>query len=335
MRNGGVVLCLHPNAMMALVGFHGSHEQHAPSALLQLAQQAEAAGFTAAMCSDHFAPWSLAQGHSGFTWSWLGAALATTRLSFGTVCAPGQRYHPAIIAQAAATLSEMYPGRFWIALGSGEALNESITGDAWPPKAQRQRRLRECADVMRALWAGETVTHDGLVRVKHARLYSRPAQRPPLLVAALTPETARWAAGWADGVITVNGPRDRMREIVDAFHEGGGDGKPLCLQVALAFEETDAASAQMARSAWRQAALPPAQLADLETPEQFDRAAAGADLDAVLAGVRASADVERQLAWLQEDLAMGFTTIYLHNVNTHHERFFQELAPRALELGSA
>src|SRR4051812_45468452 len=120
------------------IGFHCSHEQLPPSLLLRHVALAAEAGFTAAMCSDHFHPWSERQGHSGFAWSWLGAALlAAPSLSFGTVCAPGQRYHPAVIAQAAATLAEMFPDRFWLALGSGEALNEAITGTGWPAKMVR------------------------------------------------------------------------------------------------------------------------------------------------------------------------------------------------------
>ena len=105
------------------------------------------------MSSDHFSPWSVRQGESGFAWSFLGAALAQTSLPFGVVNAPGQRYHPAIIAQAAATLCEMFPERLWIALGTGEASNEHITGEGWPPKADRTERLRECVDIMRALFA--------------------------------------------------------------------------------------------------------------------------------------------------------------------------------------
>lgn len=115
---------------MPVIGFHASHEQIGPRELLEDVKHAEAAGFGAAMCSDHFSPWSARQGQSGFAWSWLGAALEATSLSFGVVNAPGQRYHPAIIAQAAATLCAMNPGRFWMALGSGEASNEHITGDA-------------------------------------------------------------------------------------------------------------------------------------------------------------------------------------------------------------
>src|SRR5688500_13493919 len=155
---------------MTVVGVHASHEQIHPTALLEAVQAAEAAGFTAAMCSDHFSPWSERQGHSGFAWSWLGAALQATSLPFGVVNAPGQRYHPAIIAQASATLAAMYPGRFWVALGTGEASNEHITGEGWPRKEVRNARLRECVDVIRALHAGEEVSHDGLVTVDRARL---------------------------------------------------------------------------------------------------------------------------------------------------------------------
>src|ERR687897_3769873 len=144
---------------------HCSHEQIPPSRLLRFVQRAEEAGFDGGMSSDHFSPWSERHGESGFAWSFLGAAMATTRLPFGVVNAPGQRYHPAIVAQAAATLTEMFPGRLWVALGSGEASNEHITGDGWPNKATRNARLRECVDIIRALLAGEVVDHAGLVRV--------------------------------------------------------------------------------------------------------------------------------------------------------------------------
>ena len=120
-----------------VVGFHCAHELWSPRALLDLLKRAERAGFTAASCSDHFMPSSERDAHSGFAWSWLGAALEATSMSLGTVCAPGQRYHPAVVAQAVATLDQMYPRRFWLAVGSGEALNEHITGASWPPKPQR------------------------------------------------------------------------------------------------------------------------------------------------------------------------------------------------------
>jgi G6PDH family F420-dependent oxidoreductase len=140
---------------MALIGYHCSHEQFPPSELLSHVTLAHRAGFRAAMCSDHFNPWSQRQGHSGFAWSWLGAAMHASPLPFGVVNAPGQRYHPAIVAQAGATLAEMFPGRFWLALGSGQLLNEHITADAWIPKKERQARLLECVEIIRKLCRGK------------------------------------------------------------------------------------------------------------------------------------------------------------------------------------
>ena len=317
--------------MPAAVGFHCSHEQHAPSALLRHAQLAAQAGFAHAMCSDHFAPWSHRQGHSGFTWSWLGAALQATPLAFGTVCAPGQRYHPAIIAQAAATLAEMYPDRFWLAVGSGEALNEAITGHRWPPKADRNARLKECVDVMRALWAGEEVTMDGHVRVSRARLFDRPA-RPPLVVgAALSGETARWVGGWADALATIAGPRDTMREVVDAFREGGGEGKPMFLQVAMSYAPTDEEAVGAAREQWTQAGLTADQLADVTSPDEFDRLTKAVTAEQVVKKIRVSSDIERLIAPMHEDVAMGFERLYLHNVaRDHQERFIEACAERVI-----
>jgi coenzyme F420-dependent glucose-6-phosphate dehydrogenase len=313
-----------------MIGLHCSHEQHAPAALLRYAELGAQAGFAHAMCSDHFAPWSLRQGHSGYTWSWLGAALQATPMSFGTVCAPGQRYHPAIIAQAAATLAEMYPERLWLALGSGEALNESITGQPWPPKEERQARLQECADMMRALWAGETVTRRGLVSAQNARLYVRPDATPLLLGAAISADTARWVGEWADGMVTVAGPRDSMREVVDAFRETGG-AKPMFLQVALSFARTDEEALAAALDQWRQVAVDQDKLADLASPEAFDRESADAQPTDIVTKVRVSSDVERQIAWLHEDAAMGFDRVYVHNVaRDHQERFIEAWAEKVL-----
>ncbi len=312
-------------------GLHFSHEQHSPSALLRHAKLAADAGFLHGMCSDHFHPWSERQGHSGFAWSWLGAALTTSRLSFGTVCAPGQRYHPAIVAQAAATLLEMHPDRFWLAVGSGEALNECVTGDPWPPKPVRNERLAEAVALMRALWSGQTVTTRGHVNTEQARLYVRTPRPPLLLGAALTVETARWAGEWADGLITVAGSRDHMRAIVDAFREGGGQGKPLFLQAAVSYARTDEEAADAACDQWRHCVLTSQQLADLPTPAAFDRATAGVRSKDVAAQMRASADVGRHIAWLQEDAELGFDRIYLHNVaRAYQEAFIDVCATRII-----
>jgi coenzyme F420-dependent glucose-6-phosphate dehydrogenase len=243
-------------ALPARIGFHTSHEQFPPSELLSLVHAAEAAGFDCAMSSDHFRPWGATQGHSGFAWSWLGAAMGTTGLPMGVISAPGCRYHPAIIAQGAATLAEMFPGCFWLALGSGQRLNEDITGLAWPEKAERNARLRECAEVIRALLAGETVTHRGRVTVVEAKLYSRPERLPPLLGAAVTEATAEQVGGWADGLLTVSATPAQMRKVIEAFRRGGGAGKRVAVQVGLNWAPTEAEALAGAHNQWRTNARP-------------------------------------------------------------------------------
>jgi probable non-F420 flavinoid oxidoreductase len=315
---------------MPRIGLHASHEQIAPSRLLEAVRDAEAAGFAAAMCSDHFSPWSERQGESGFAWSWLGAALGATSLPFGVVSAPGQRYHPAIVAQAGATLAEMFPRRFWIALGSGEASNEHITGERWPAKATRNARLRECVEVMRALFAGEVVDHDGLVRVDRARLWTLPDEPPPLVGAAVSEQTAGWCGEWADGLITINQPREKLERIVDAFREGGGEGKRLCLQVHLAWAEDDERALEIAYDQWRTNLFSPPLCWDLHTVEQFDEASRHVRPEDVREGVLVSADPSRHVAWLQELASLGFDEVYLHHVGQELRPFIAVFGERVL-----
>ena len=313
-----------------MIGFHASHEQFRPDRLLRLVQAAEAAGFDAAMCSDHWAPWSEEQGESGFAWSWLGAALQATSLPFGVVNAPGQRYHPAIIAQAAATLEVMFPDRFWIALGSGQLLNEHITGEPWPPKADRNQRLREAADVIRRLWAGETVSHEGHVTVSEARLWTRPARPPVLVGAAVTPETAGWVAEWADALITVVQPDDRLDAVVEAFRSGGGADKPMYLQVHLAYAPTDAEARDAAFAQWSQNCLDNSVMTALAHPAQISAAAVHVTPSDLDGAVRISSDTGRHVDWLARDLERGFDALYLHEVGPGQERFVEDFGREVL-----
>jgi probable non-F420 flavinoid oxidoreductase len=310
---------------MPRVGYHASHEQFSPGDLLRYVQLAEKAGFQSAMCSDHFHPWSERQGESGFALAWLGAALQATSLAFGVVTVPGGwRYHPALHAQAAATLAAMFPDRFWMAAGSGEALNEAITGQHWPEKAERNARTREAVEIMRALWAGETLTHRGRFTVQEARLYSLPRNPPKVVGAALSPETARWAGEWADGLVTVIGERDSMRRIVDAFREGGGEGKPIFLQAQLSFAKTKEVAAEAAWDQWRFSVLSSPVLALLRTPAEFDEATKHVRREDVTSRVRTSADPEQHLEWLLRDAELGYEEINLHNVcRTEQERFIE------------
>ena len=315
---------------MPVIGLHCSHEQIPPSRLLAHLREAESAGFRAAMSSDHFSPWSERQGESGFAWSFLGAALQATGLPFGVVNAPGQRYHPAIVAQAAATLCELFPGRLWVALGTGEASNEHITGDGWPRKAERNARLRECVDVMRALFAGEVVNHDGRVRVDRARLWTLPAEPPRLIGAAVSAETAGWCGGWADGLVTINQPRETLERVIGAFREGGGEGKPIHLQVHLSWAETEDEALRIAHDQWRTNVFGPPLSWDLETVEQFEEAAAHVRPEDVRDAVLVSADPARHAAWLEELAELGFEQIHLHHVGQDLSPFIQTFGERVL-----
>jgi coenzyme F420-dependent glucose-6-phosphate dehydrogenase len=312
------------------IAYHASHEQFAPSRLLQLVRRAESAGFDAATCSDHFHPWNERQGHSGHAWTWLGAALQATSLGFGVVSAPGQRYHPAILAQATATLLELFPDRFWLAIGSGERLNEAITGEAWPAKDVRNDRLRACADVLRALWAGEVVTCRGLVCVEEAKLYTRPAQPPQLLGAALSVATARWLGGWADGLITAAQPDQGHRAVIEAFREGGGEGKPVHLKVQIAHARTVAAALRSAWEQWRTNVFDGDVLAELRSPAQFEAAAAFVTQDDVASRVRVSADPAQHAEWLAQDAELGVDLVTVHAVGGDQEFFIDTFGAHVL-----
>jgi probable non-F420 flavinoid oxidoreductase len=314
---------------VTLIGYHASHEQFTPADMLRLAIAAETAGFDAAMCSDHIAPWSEAQGESGYAWSWLGAALQATSLSFGTVSVPGYRYHPAITAQAIATLEQMYPGRFWVALGSGEAMNEQMTGVAWPLKAERNARLLECVDVIRRLLAGETVTHHGRIVLEDAKVWSLPSTPPPLIGAALSPETAATCGEWADGLATV-APAAQLAEIIEAFRANGGQGKPVYVQVHLSWAETDEVAMTNAMDQWRAACLPAPLGQDLRTPAHLDAAAQYLREDDVAKAVQVSADPAVHIARLRECLSLGVDRLYLHNVGRNQEAFIDHFGRHVL-----
>ena len=314
---------------MTVIGFHASHEQVHPRQLLEAVQSAEAAGFTAAMSSDHFAPWSERQGHSGFAWSWLGAALATTTIPFGSVCAPGQRYHPAIVAQAAATLGAMFPTRLWVALGTGEASNEHITGDRWPSKPERTTRLEECVSVIRRLHAGEEVSHDGLVRVDRARLWTLPAVPPPLIGAAVSETTAAWVATWADGLVTVDQPIDQLRRVLDAYRQAGGAG-PAALQVHLSYAADDDTALHIAHEQWRTNVVGPPVSWDVESVEAFDVIGERVQPEDMHDAVRISSDLDQHAAWLAERAELGFDALYLHHVGQEQLGFIDAFGAKVL-----
>lgn len=312
------------------IGFHASHEQFAPSELLKHTIAAEQAGFDCAMSSDHFKPWSRSQGHSGYSWSWLGAALARTKFPIGVIAAAGYRYHPAIVAQAAATLTEMFPDRFWLALGSGERVNEDIMGLPWPSKPERNDKMKECADIVRALLEGERVTHRGAVTVVDAQLYSRPKIPPPLLGAAVTEATAEFVGGWSDGLLTVASKPEQLKKVIAAFRRGGGEGKPLHLQVALNWAPTDAAALKGAYDHWRFVTLGGDIGWELRSPEDYETATRFVRPEDMRDAVLISADLSRHAAWLQQYAELGFDYVYLHQVDLNQQGFIEAFAKQVL-----
>jgi coenzyme F420-dependent glucose-6-phosphate dehydrogenase len=309
---------------MTLYSYHVSQEQFAPSQLLRWTCLAEEAGFDAAFSSDHLQPWARDQGQSGFVWSWLGAALQATRgLRFGTITVPGGwRYQPVVLAQAIATLCEMFPGRVpWVALGSGEAVNECATGLPWPPKEERNQRLRDAAVAMRALLGGERVTMPGPPAVADARLWCRPAQAPKLVGAATSSATARWVGSWADGLLTTAPSLDALRENIVAFREGGGQGKPVYAKLDISWAPTAAEALQQAHRNWRFNTAGGTANADLRQPEDFEDATRHITPEAMHAHVFVSHDLDAHIAHVRACADLGVASIDLHNVGTNQEAF--------------
>lgn len=315
---------------MIEIGYHASHEQFAPSRLLRLLRLAEEAGFHAAKSSDHFHPWSERQGQSGFAWSWLGAAMEATSLPIGMISAPGYRYHPAILAQAAATIGEMYPGRLWLALGSGEAINEAITGQYWPDKPERNARLLECVGIIRRLFAGETVTHRGRIDVVEARLYSRPATPVPLYGAAITPATAKLAGSWADGLLVAGHDSEKLRPVLDAFRGAGGAGKPVHIQMALSWATTRAAAEAEALEQWAPAMLGGEAAWDLRQPADFDHAARLVTKDALADNVLVTDSMDGIADALAALAGLEPAAVHLHMVGTAQDAFIDAIGSSGL-----
>ncbi len=310
------------------IAYHASHEQFRPSHLLQLVKLAEASGFDAIHSSDHFHPWSKRQGQSGFSFAWIAAAMQITRLPYSMVCAPGQRYHPAIAAQAIATLAEMYPGRIDVELGSGEALNESITGLPWPSHQVRNERLLECAGMIRKLLIGQEVSFEGHIRIREARLYTLPETAPRLLCAAISTETSAWAGSWADGLLTTAGSKDDTLEKKNAFEKSGGAGKPFWVQLSFSYHPDYQVALDGAWEQWRSNLLGKDELAELYKPEQFDEATEKMTKEEVADKMHILTSMDHLDALLDLYRGCGVDRISLHNVNTHQDLFIRDFGRR-------
>lgn len=318
--------------IMTKIGYHASHEQFTPSYLLKCVQQAEQAGFQAVLSSDHFHPWSEEQGESGFAWSWLGAAMHATSMEYGIVNAPGQRYHPAIIAQAAATLDEMFPNRFWLAQGSGQGLNEYITGGKFPAKEIRNARLKECVDITRALWRGDRVTHYGHVTIEEAQLFTLPKTLPAVIGAAITAKTAAWMGSWTDGLITISQSEEKMKQVIDAYRSNGGGQKPMILKMHLSYHAEKERARSQAYEQWKTNILGSSLQAELRLPKDFQQAAKFVRPEDVAESVHISNQPEEIADWIRKYANMGFEKIILHNVNLEQEQFIGTFGEKIMPL---
>ena len=298
-----------------------SHEQFRPSELLQQASAAEAAGFDGLGCSDHFAPW-FPEGQSGQAWAWLGAAGAQTELPIGTgVTALVHRYHPAVVAQAFMTLEELYPGRIYLGVGSGEALNEIACGaEPWPSAGEQIDRMAAALEVILALWDGKTVTTDaGWFAVKEAKLYTRAAQRPKLYVSAFGPKAAKVAGQYGDGVWTLGDP-EAAPEVIEAYkascEEHGRPVGEIIVHSGIAWAK-DADALREGAIGWRGAQPDEVYTDAIGTPEQIQATADrdGIGYDELREGFIVSPDPEEHIAKVKQMKELGATVICLQGVS--------------------
>ena len=303
------------------LGYSLSTEEHAAPDLVRFAQQAEAAGFAYGSISDHFHPWVDAQGESPFAWSVMGAiAASTTTFGLGTgVTCPTMRYHPAIVAQAAATMATLLPGRFFLGLGTGEQLNEHIVGRRWPPYEIRAAMLEEAIGIIRALWTGEPVDHHGEhFTVEQARLYSLPDQPPPIIVAAAGPEAARLAARVGDGLINPSGDA----EVADAYREAGGNG-PRYLQISVCWHEDEAEARRLAHQLVPSVALPGELGNLLPTPAHYEEAVQLVREEDIAKVITCGPDPQAHRDRIQAGIDAGYDHIHVYQVGPDQAGFFR------------
>ncbi|HEX2302266.1 MAG TPA: TIGR03557 family F420-dependent LLM class oxidoreductase [Gaiella sp.] len=313
------------------LGYALSSEEHAPLDLVRNAARAEEAGFAFALVSDHFHPWIDRQGQSPFVWSVLGGiALATEGLVVGTgVTCPTIRIHPALVAQAAATAASMLPGRFFLGVGTGENLNEHVLGQRWPATEVRREMLEEAVDLIRELWSGELTSHRGShYTVENARIYTLPDEPIEIMVAAGGPEAAELAGQVGDGLIGTSPEPD----LLAAFDEAGGKGKPRYGQITVCWAEDEAAARRTAHEWWPNAALHGTLAQELPLPSHFEAAAAMVTEDDVAEMIVCGPDPEAHISQIDAYRDAGYTHVYIHQVGPDQEgllRFYtSEILPR-------
>lgn len=322
---------------MAKIGLSAALEQFHPNELLEHAKIAEQYGFEGVMAADHFQPWVPAQGQSAFVYSWMGALGAVTQHGFGPgVTCPTFRFHPSVIAHAAATLGAMYPGRFWLGLGTGEALNENVVGGEWPETLTRFEMLQEAVEIMQRLFTGKAVRYRGkYFQMNKVRLWTMPEQPVPIYIAATGPQTLRWAGKTCDGLITPGASHDKLRRILDDFGKGAReagkdpDAMPKLLQVHVSWAESYDEALQNAIVEWPNGGMKfPKQ--DIRSPEDFAAMAALVREEDFAGRVLISTDLDAHREQLQGFIDLGFDEIYVHNVGRNQEQFFRVFGEQVL-----
>jgi len=320
------------------IGYAAMLEQFHPTELVELCVRAEQAGFTGVMAADHFQPWVPQQGQAAFVWNVLSAVgeRTTGDLGPGVTC-PSFRFHPAIVAQAAATLAAMYPGRHWLGLGSGEALNEQVVGGYWPEAPERLTRMWEAIEVIQKLFTGKDVKHAGpTFRLHKTRLWTLD-EPPPIYVATAGPVTAKRAGRRVDGIITPGATPEKVSGLLGRFAEGAReagkdpDTMPKILQLHLSWADSDEEALRNAMVEWPNGGMKfPKQ--DIRSPFDFEQMATLVRPEDFEGRMLISGDPDAHRAEIQKFLDLGFDRIYLHNVGRNQkewiEVFGREVLPR-------
>ncbi|CAN5769289.1 TIGR03557 family F420-dependent LLM class oxidoreductase [soil metagenome] len=313
---------------MGSVGYAASFEQFHPTDLLAYAKRAEATGFESVMASDHYHPWVPSQGHSAFVWTWMGALGVETKLRFGTgVTPPGYRYHPAVLAQAAATVEAMFPGRFYLGLGAGEALNEHITGEYWPEAPVRLERLAESIEIIQKLFTGKVTKYrSNHFNVESARIYTMPETPPPIYVATAGPIQSYRTGKMTDGLITVGAADEKLKMLMERFEKGATEaGKdvtkmPKIIQLKVSLAETDEQAVEMAVKEWPNGGMAFPK-GDIRNPEDFEAMAKLVEAKHFKNRVLMTADIEQHREYVQHFIDLGFDEVIIHNVNREQDAF--------------
>jgi coenzyme F420-dependent glucose-6-phosphate dehydrogenase len=314
------------------IGYAAMLEQFAPAEAVALSAYAEDHGFSGVMAADHFQPWVPAQGESSFVWSVLAAIGERTKGDLGPgVTAPTFRWHPAMVAQASATLASMYPGRHWLGLGSGEALNEHIVGGYWPEAPERINRMFEAIEIISKLFtasiAGKDVKHSGqFFKLESTRLWTMPEVAPEILVATAGPVTAKRAGRHADGLITVGAPLEKISMLFGKFDDGAREaGKdpstmPKVLQLHMSWAETDEEAMTNALHEWPNGGMKFPK-GDIRSPFEFEQMAKLVRPEDFEGRMIISADPDDHRAYIQKFVDLGFDKIYLHNVGRNQRQW--------------